>query len=56
MTDVTGVRIPEIDASGNDALQVAPGSTGGFSRQFANWLRMTVLLGRAHEFPVIANQ
>ncbi len=26
--------------------------TGGFSRQRAHWLRMTVLFGRALEFPV----
>ncbi len=28
----------------------------GFSRQFENWLRMTVLFGRTLDFPVIANQ
>ena len=37
-----GVAIPEIGA-----LQIAPGKSGGFSRQCAHWLRMTALLGLA---------
>ncbi len=45
VTDVTGVAIPKIDALGNNALQIAPGKSGGFSHQRALLLRMTVLLG-----------
>ncbi len=41
VTDVTGVAIPKIDATADNALLTASGSTGGFSRQRARWLRMT---------------